>query len=101
MCGYDDHTLPPVRGGGNQGYHTASHWAVMSTLVAHCSTETQRARVSIVDVSAHAAANVTTEVGTYGYLAIGNQVLHARPAVTPVERAQPADAVRCAPTGAT
>lgn len=34
MCGYDDHSLPPVRGGGNQGLHTASHWAVISTLVA-------------------------------------------------------------------
>jgi len=22
-CGYDDHRLPPVRPGGNQGYHTA------------------------------------------------------------------------------
>src|SRR5262245_32291510 len=23
MCGYDDHDLPPVRGGGNQAVHTA------------------------------------------------------------------------------
>ena len=22
-CGYDDHALPPVRGGGNQAFHTA------------------------------------------------------------------------------
>ena len=27
-CGYDDHSLPPVRGGGNQAFHTAGHWAV-------------------------------------------------------------------------
>ena len=33
-CGYDDHSLPPVRGWGNQGYHTASHFAVMSILTA-------------------------------------------------------------------
>ena len=33
-CGYDDHTLPPVRGGGNQGYQTASLHAVVATLVA-------------------------------------------------------------------
>ncbi len=24
-CGYDDHSLPPVRGGGNQSFHTACH----------------------------------------------------------------------------
>ena len=33
-CGYDDHSLPPVRGGGNQAFHTAGNWAVMSLLVA-------------------------------------------------------------------
>ncbi|MXZ16255.1 MAG: carnitine dehydratase, partial [Acidimicrobiales bacterium] len=26
-CGYDDHTIPPVRGGGNQGLHMASQYA--------------------------------------------------------------------------
>ncbi len=30
-CGYDDHTLPPVRGPG-QGFHTACHFAAMSAL---------------------------------------------------------------------
>ena len=33
-CGYDDHTLPPVRGGGNQGYHTGCVWAVIGALTA-------------------------------------------------------------------
>ena len=33
-CGYDDHLLPPVRPGGNQGYHTACLWAVEATMVA-------------------------------------------------------------------
>ena len=33
-CGYDDHTLPPVRGGGNQAFHTAGNWAMLATLVA-------------------------------------------------------------------
>lgn len=70
MCGYDDHTIPPVRGGGNQGYHTASHWATVSTLVALL--ERQHSGVGQhVDVSALAACNVTSEVGTYGYLAGG------------------------------
>ena len=68
MCGYDDHSLPPVRGGGNQGYHTASHWAMISTLVALLEREVS-GHGQHVAVSALAACNVTTEVGTYGYLA--------------------------------
>src|SRR3954466_6843213 len=27
-CGYDDHDLPPVRGGGNQAYQLGAVWAV-------------------------------------------------------------------------
>jgi crotonobetainyl-CoA:carnitine CoA-transferase CaiB-like acyl-CoA transferase len=33
-CGYDDHTIPPVRGGGNQGYQTASLHTAVAILVA-------------------------------------------------------------------
>ena len=33
-CGYDDHEIPPVRGGGNQAFHTACHYAVPSILAA-------------------------------------------------------------------
>lgn len=68
MCGYDDHSLPPVRGGGNQGLHTASHWAVIATLVAVLEREAS-GRGQHVDVDALAAANVTTESGSYGWLA--------------------------------
>ena len=39
-CGYDDHSIPPVRGGGNQGYHTGSIFAVMSALTACASGAT-------------------------------------------------------------
>ena len=66
-CGYDDHSIPPVRGGGNQGYHTACHFAVMSTLVALLARE-QTGRGQHMDVSMHAAANVTTEAGSYEWL---------------------------------
>ncbi len=65
--GYDDHSLPPIRGGGNQGHQTACHYAVMSVLTAllyrGVSGEGQ-----FVDVSMHAAANVTTEAGSYNWL---------------------------------
>lgn len=66
-CGYDDHSLPPVRGGGNQGYHTGSHFAVMSLLVAVLARE-QTGQGQLVDVNMHAAANVTTEAGSYDWL---------------------------------
>ena len=65
-CGYDDHALPPIRG-PQQGYHTASHFAVMSALTAllhrGVSGEGQ-----FIDVSMTAASNVTTEAATYSWL---------------------------------
>lgn len=72
-CGYDDHTLPPVRGGGNQGYHTACHYAVMSALVALLVRD-QTGIGQHIDVNMHAAANVTTEAGSYDWLVAGSTV---------------------------
>ena len=70
LSGYDDHSLPPVRGGGNQGWHTASLWAANAALVAVLERETSGLGQH-VDVSMHAAVNVTTEVGSYEYLVAG------------------------------
>jgi benzylsuccinate CoA-transferase BbsE subunit len=69
-CGYDDHSLPPVRGGGNQAFHIGSTWAVMGALTAVLARDVT-GRGQHVDVSMHAACNVTTEMGTYGFLAGG------------------------------
>ena len=66
-CGYDDHTLPPIRGGGNQGYQTACHYAVMSALTAILEREVSGVG-QYVDVNAHAACNVTTEMSSYHWL---------------------------------
>lgn len=85
-CGYDDHDLPPIRGGGNQGYQTGCHYAVMSALTAifhHGVT----GEGQFVDVSLHAAANVTTEMSSYFYLVQGLTVIrqtgrHAMPMMT-------------------
>lgn len=66
-CGYDDHTLPPVRGLGNQGYHMGCHFAVMATLTAILHRGVSGIG-QFVDVSMHAAANVTTESGSYSWL---------------------------------
>jgi crotonobetainyl-CoA:carnitine CoA-transferase CaiB-like acyl-CoA transferase len=94
MNGYDDHSLPPVRGGGNQGYHTGCHFAVMSGLVALLNRD-RTGQGQRVDVSLHAAANVTTEAGTYHWLVAQETVQrqtgrHAAPRPTmPIQ-------VRCA-----
>ncbi len=66
-CGYDVHALPPVRGGGNQGYQTACHYAVMSALTALLVREAT-GEGQHIDVSAHAACNVTTEMASYHWL---------------------------------
>lgn len=65
--GYDDHELPPVRGRGNQGIRTAAHFAVLSTMTALLAR--RRYGGQFVDVSMNAAVNVTTEFGSYGWLA--------------------------------
>ncbi len=85
-CGYDDHSLPPVRGGGNQALHMGSEWAVMSVLVALLHRE-DTGEGQHVDVSMSAAANVTTEMASYGWLATGWEVQrqtgrHAAPMVS-------------------
>ena len=92
-CGYDDHDLPPVRGRGNQGIRTACHFAVMSVLTALLARS--RHGGQFIDVNMNAAANVTTEFASYGWMAGQATVQrqtgrHATP--TPTESTQ----VRCA-----
>jgi crotonobetainyl-CoA:carnitine CoA-transferase CaiB-like acyl-CoA transferase len=72
-CGYDDHSLPPIRGGGNQGYHTGCHFAVMSALTALLYRATS-GEGQFIDVSMHGASNVTTEAGSYFWL-VANQTV--------------------------
>ena len=66
-CGYDDHSIPPVRGSGGQALHTGSLYAVMATLTALVHRDVS-GQGQFVDVNIHAAVNVTTEAGTYEWL---------------------------------
>jgi crotonobetainyl-CoA:carnitine CoA-transferase CaiB-like acyl-CoA transferase len=66
-CGYDDHSLPPVRGGGNQAFHLGSVHAVMAVLTALLERE-DSGRGQLIDLSLHAAANVTCEAASYTWL---------------------------------
>lgn len=72
-CGYDDHNLPPVRGWGDQAYHTVSHFAFMSGLTALL-YRNQSGHGQHIDVSAVAALNVTTEAASYTHLVNGGEV---------------------------
>jgi len=61
MCGYDDHSIPPIRPGGNQGYHTGTAFAHIGILLALL--ERQRTgKGQIVDLSNHEALAVTVEL---------------------------------------
>lgn len=93
-CGYDDHHLPPVRGGGDQGIRTSAHFALMAVLTAVVARH-HLGHGQHVDVSMLAALNVTTEFASYSWLAARQTVQrqtgrHASP--RPTEPTQ----VRCA-----
>ncbi len=66
-CGYDDHSLPPIRGWGNQGYQTGCHYLFMSVLTALLHKNATGVG-QFIDVSMTAALNVTTEAASYSWL---------------------------------
>ena len=72
-CGYDDHTLPPVRGWGQQGYQTGCHFAFMSALTALLHRGAGGSG-QFIDVSITAGLNVTTEAASYSWLVAGQTV---------------------------
>ena len=95
MNGYDDHSLPPVRGLGNQGWAMGCHYAVMSILTAIL-YRTVSGEGQFIDVSLHAAANVTTEAGSYSWLVAKQTVFrqtgrHAAPVLTTPSQVKCAD----------
>lgn len=93
--GYDDHTLPPQRGAGNQAFQTGSVYAVMGILTALVSRDVHGTGQR-VEVDIHAAVNVTTEAGSYEWLVARSTVQrltcrHAALAVTTPSLARAAD----------
>ncbi len=66
-CGYDDHSIPPVRGGGNQAYHTVCHFATIGVMTALIHRQFT-GEGQYIDANMHAALNLTTESGSYGWL---------------------------------
>ncbi len=72
-CGYDDHSLPPMRGWGEQAYQTGCHYAFMSLLTALLYRNVS-GQGQFIDISIAAALNVTTEAATYTHLVNGGEV---------------------------
>lgn len=73
-CGYDDRSLPPVRGGsGGHGWYTGCHYAVMAALTAYIH-RLDGGPGQFIDVSAHQANNVSTEGGSYNWMVAGQEV---------------------------
>ena len=59
--GYDDHSIPPIRPGGNQAYHTAASFAHQAVLLGLLQRQHTGAG-GLIDVSLQEAAAVTVEL---------------------------------------
>ncbi|HEY3669630.1 MAG TPA: CoA transferase [Acidimicrobiia bacterium] len=68
-CGYDDHSIPPMRGKGNQAYNIGAMYAVIGALTALAHRD-RTGRGQLVDVNINAACNVTAEHVTYNWLVV-------------------------------
>lgn len=74
-CGYDDHMLPPIRGGGDQSSNIAGLYCAIGALIA-LAFRGRTGRGQLVDVNVTAACNVTCEQATYSWLV--NKILCLR-----------------------
>ena len=85
-CGYDDHSIPPIRPGGNQGYHTAASFAHIGVMLALL--ERQNTGLGqLLDVSMHEACAVNVELANpywfYPRVQVKRQTCrHAQPSPT-------------------
>lgn len=66
-CGYDDHTLPPIRGAGDQSVNVAGMYCAIGALAALAFRD-QTGQGQLVDLNVSAACNVTCEQTTYHWL---------------------------------
>ena len=85
-CGYDDHTIPPIRPGGNQGYHTVASFAHIGVMLALL--ERQKTGLGqLLDISMHEACAVNVELANpywfYPKVQVKRQTCrHAQPSPT-------------------
>jgi crotonobetainyl-CoA:carnitine CoA-transferase CaiB-like acyl-CoA transferase len=85
-CGYDDHSIPPIRPGGNQAYHTVASFAQIGVMLALL--ERQKSGLGdLLDISMHEACAVNVELANpfwfYPRVHIHRQTCrHAQPSPT-------------------
>lgn len=85
-CGYDDHTIPPIRPGGDQGYHTATSFAQIGVMLALLERQ-KTGRGQLLDISMHEACAVNVELANpywfYPKVNVHRQTCrHAQPSPT-------------------
>ncbi len=86
ISGYDDHSIPPMRPGGNQAYHTAATFALAGAEVALLQRQADGLG-QLVDVSMHDCLAVTVEMAfaywEYQQAPVRRQTCrHAQPMIT-------------------
>src|SRR3954447_25678376 len=85
-CGYDDHSIPPIRPGGDQAYQSAASFALMGTMLALVERQ-QTGRGQLVDVGMHDCLAVNAELSNpywfYPKVVVRRQTCrHAQPTPT-------------------
>lgn len=85
-CGYDDHSIPPIRPGGNQAYHSAASFAQIGVMLALLERQ-KTGRGQLLDVSMHEACAVNVELANpywfYPRVHVHRQTCrHAQPSPT-------------------
>ena len=85
-CGYDDHSIPPIRPGGDQGYQSATSFALMASMLALIDRQ-RTGRGQVVDVGMHDCLAVSAELANpywfYPRVVVHRQTCrHAQPTPT-------------------
>jgi crotonobetainyl-CoA:carnitine CoA-transferase CaiB-like acyl-CoA transferase len=85
-CGYDDHSIPPIRPGGNQGYQSAASFAAIGITLALIDRE-NTGRGQRLDIPMHECLAVNTELAVpywiYPRVVVKRQTCrHAQPSPT-------------------
>ena len=85
-CGYDDHSIPPIRPGGDQGYQSAASFAQMGIMLALVERESS-GKGELIDVSMHDCLALGAELANpywfYPKVVVHRQTCrHAQPTPT-------------------
>jgi crotonobetainyl-CoA:carnitine CoA-transferase CaiB-like acyl-CoA transferase len=85
-CGYDDHSIPPIRPGGDQGYQSAASFALMGVMLALVERQ-KTEQGQLVDVGMHDCLAVNAELSNpywfYPRVLVRRQTCrHAQPTPT-------------------